>query len=74
MEKVVTDFLEELGYDSSVVDEDQEKRVNEWLTWFGGKTKQHNYRVYNGKKYVKRTYKTLNITSQSCGESTRKNK
>lgn len=68
MEKIVTDFLNELGYESSIIDEDQEKRVKNWLEWFGGKTKQHNYKVYNGKKYVKRTYKSLNIASQSCGD------
>lgn len=68
MEKIVTDFLNELGYESSIIDKDQEKRVKNWLEWYGGKTKQHNYNVYNGKKYVKRTYKSLNIASQSCGD------
>lgn len=68
MEKIVTDFLNELGYESSIIDEEQEKRVKNWLEWFGGKTKQHNYKVYNGKKYCKKTYKTLNIASQSCGD------
>jgi len=68
MENIVTDFLNELGYESSIIDEEQEKRVKNWLEWFGGKTKQHNYKVYNGKKYCKKTYKTLNIASQSCGD------
>lgn len=68
MEKVVTDFLKELGYESSVIDEEQEKRVKEWLCWYGGKTKYHNYKVYNGKKYCKRTYKSLNIANQACSD------
>lgn len=68
MEKIVTDFLKELGYESNIIDEEQEKRVKEWLGWFGGKTKYHNYSIYNGKKLCKRTYKALNIASQSCGD------
>lgn len=68
MEKIVTNFLKELGYENNVIDEEQEKRVNNWLEWFGGKTKQHNYTIYNGKKLCKRTYKSLNIASQSCGD------
>lgn len=68
MEKVVKDFLNELGYSSDIIDEEQEKRVTEWLTWFGGKTKNHTYYIYNGKKRVKREYKSLNIASQSCGD------
>lgn len=68
MEKIVTDFLKELGYESSIADEKQEKRVKNWLEWFGGKTKQHDYKIYNGKKHCKKTYKTLNIASQSCAD------
>lgn len=68
MEKVVTDFLKEIGYESSIIDEEQEKRVKEWLCWYKGKTKYHNYKVYNGQKYCKRTYKSLNINSQSCSD------
>ena len=43
MEAIVKTVLSELGYDPSVIDTNQEKRVNEWLKWFGGKTKHHNY-------------------------------
>ena len=68
MEKIVTNFLKELGYETNVIDEEQEKRVNNWLEWFGGKTKQHNYTIYNGKRLCNRTYKSLNIASQSCGD------
>lgn len=68
MEKIVTDFLKELGYESNIIDEEQEKRVKEWLSWYGGKTKYHNYKIYNGKKLCKRTYKSLSIASQSCAD------
>ena len=67
MEKVVADFIEELGY-KSAVDENQETRVKNWLNWYKGKTKDHNYYVYNGKKKVKRVLKSLNIVSQSCND------
>lgn len=68
MEKVIKDFIEELGYDPSVIDEEQEKRVNDWLKWYKGKTKYHDYYVYNGQKKVKKTLKSLNIASQACGD------
>lgn len=38
------------------------------MTWFKGKTKQHNVYIYNGKKKSKYEIKTLNIASQSCGD------
>lgn len=68
MEAIVKTVLTELGYDSSIVDTKQEKRVNEWLKWFGGKTKHHDYYIYNGQQKIKKTYKSLNILSQACGD------
>lgn len=68
MEAIVKTVLTELGYDSSVIDTKQEKRINEWLKWFGGKTKHHDYFIYNGAQKVKKTYKSLNILSQACGD------
>ena len=67
MEKVVADFIQQLGY-GSAVDENQETRVKNWLNWYKGKTKDHNYYVYNGQKKIKKTLKSLNIVSQSCND------
>lgn len=67
MEKVVKEFLTQLGYDG-LLDEEQEKRIDKWLKWYKGKTKEHNYTIYTGKKVVKRTLKSLNIISQSCND------
>lgn len=66
MNQTIKDFLKEIGYDESIIDKDQLKRADEWLKWYKGKTKYHNYYVYNGKKKVKQTLKSLNIASQSC--------
>ncbi len=49
-----------------MIDVDQENRVNNWLNWYEGKTKNHIYYVYNGKKKNKCELKSLNIVSQSC--------
>ena len=68
METIVKTVLNELGYDSSIIDTKQEKRVNEWLKWLGGKTKNHEYYIYNGQQKTKMTYKSLNILSQACGD------
>ncbi len=64
--KQIVSFLEEIGYDESIIDEEQNKRVKNWLAWYKGKTKYHDYYVYNGKKKNKRTLKSLNIPCQSC--------
>ena len=68
MEKVVKDFIKELGYSENKIDIEHEKRVDTWLKWLGGKTKYHDYYTYNGKKKNKQTMKSLNIASQSCGD------
>ena len=64
--KKIIEFLNEIGYDESIIDEDQNKRVKKWLSWYKGKTKDHDYYVYNGKKKNKKTLKSLCIPSQSC--------
>lgn len=66
VKKQIVDFLKEIGYDESAIDEEQNNRVKNWLLWYKGKTKYHDYYVYNGKKKNKRTLKSLNIPSQSC--------
>lgn len=66
MEKVVKDFLGTLGY--TKFDEEQENRVNNWLEWYKGKTKEYKYSIYNGKTLVAREFKSLNIISQSCND------
>lgn len=67
MHKVVKDYIEKLGY-KDVIDEEHEKYIDDWLKWFKGKTKKHNYYIYNGKKRNKVEMKSLNIASQSCGD------
>lgn len=68
MKDTIKQIILDLGYDESVLDEDQENRVNLWASWLKGKTKEHQYRIYNGKKYVKKEFKSLNICSQSCSD------
>lgn len=65
MEQIVKDFIKELGFEDSI-NEDHEERVKNWLTWYSGKTKDHNYYVYNGKKRCKKELKSLSIIPQSC--------
>ncbi len=67
MERVVKDFLNEIGY-TNIDNGEQETKVNEWLNIYKGKIKNHEYYVYNGKKKVKQILKSLNIASQSCGD------
>ena len=68
MKDIIKQIVLNLGYDESVLDEEQQDRVNLWLSWLKGKTKDHKYKIYNGKKYKKMEYKSLNITSQSCSD------
>ena len=68
MKETIKQIILGLGYDENVLDENQENRVNLWLNWLKGKTKEHQYRIYNGKKYVRKEFKSLNICSQSCSD------
>lgn len=67
MNKVVTDYIKELGYEN-IIDINHEELVDKWLTWYKGKTPQHTYYIYNGKIKNKYEMKSLNIASQSCGD------
>jgi len=67
MEKIVSNFLEEIGF-KDAIDEDQEERVQNWLKWYKGKTEEHEYFVYNGQKRTKKILKSLNIIPQSCND------
>ena len=49
-----------------MIDTEQENRVANWLKWYEGKTKNHIYYVYNGRRRNKCELKSLNIVSQSC--------
>ncbi len=68
MKDVIVNIIQKLGYDKSVIDEDQNNRVNLWLEYLKGKTKYHRYKIYNGKKYLRKEFKSLNIASQSCSD------
>ena len=68
MEQVVKDFLKEIGYSEDVIDSEQENRVSKWLMWYKGKTKDYCYKIYNGKRYVPKTLKSLCIIPQSCND------
>lgn len=67
MDKVVKDYLKNYGYDNCI-DENQEKRVNEWLEAFKGPTKKYTVKIYNGKSYTKHKIKSLNLPSQACSD------
>lgn len=40
--------------------------IDTWLTWYGGKTAFHEYKVYNGKGYVGCTRATLGMAKKIC--------
>lgn len=67
MDKVIKDYLKTYGYENCV-DEQQEKRVNEWLDIFKGPTKRYTIQIYNGTKYTKHKIKSLNLPSQACSD------
>ena len=67
MDKIVKDFLAKRGYENCI-DENQETRVNSWITLFEGKDKRYNTRFYNGLKYVNYQIKSLGLPTQICGD------
>lgn len=67
MDKIVKDYLKDFGYENCI-DENQEKRVSEWLETYKGPTKEYKIKIYNGKKYIKHKIKSLNLPTQVCGD------
>lgn len=67
MEKIVKDYLTEMGY-TDIIDESQLNKIGEWLNWYKGKTKAHTYKIYNGSKYITCELKSLNLPSQICND------
>ncbi len=67
MNKVVKDYITKLGY-KNAIDENHEKCIEKWLKIFKGKTKEHSYYIYNGKRKNKIEMKSLSIANQSCGD------
>lgn len=67
MDKIVKDYLSAHGYDNCV-DEEQEKRVSNWLDIYKGPTKKYNIKIYNGKNYTNYKIKSLNLPNQVCAD------
>lgn len=67
MDKIVKEYLSQYGY-ASCVDENQEKRVNDWLDNYKGPTKRYTIPIYNGKNYTKYKIKSLNLPNQICAD------
>ncbi len=58
-------LLKTLGY--NVLDDDNARRVNEWLCWYKGYVKEfHNYTVYNGKKSTTQKRASLCMAKKVC--------
>ena len=66
--KTLKKFLEEIGANTSAIDDDHNKRIKNWLSIYQGKSEDHDYYIYNGQKKAKKTMKSLNMPSQSCAD------
>lgn len=61
----VIQYLQGQGY--RVVSEDYYKAIDGWGSWYEGVVKSfHKYKVYNGKRYVKKMRKTLAMPKKVC--------
>lgn len=67
MEKIVKDYLAKMGYKDTINDT-MVNNITTWLEWFQGKTKEHQYRVYNGANYIDCTLKSLSLPNQICND------
>ena len=68
MKQQIIQFLQEIGIDKSIIDDNQENRVKKWLDIYQGKAKDHEYFVYDGKKRKKLILKSLAIPYKSCND------
>lgn len=60
------DILREITNYANLELYDNEEFLNAWGAWYSGKTKWHNYTVYNGKRHVKLTRMTLGMAKRVC--------
>lgn len=55
----IPQYLSKLGYQT--IDAEYQTHIDSWLSWYQGKTKWHEYSVYNGKKKVQQIRATLGM-------------
>lgn len=56
-------LLEKLGH-KNLLSSDWYSTIDLWLNWYGGKAKFHEYRIYNGQRFVPCTRKTLSMAKK----------
>lgn len=65
MDKHVIDFLQSRGI--KVIKEDIESKLKLWESWYKGSVDDfHTYKVYEGKKQLKKKRRTLNMAARVC--------
>lgn len=63
----IFEILETEGY--SAADPNFYQKIDEWHAWWRGDVKKfHHYSVFNGKKKISQTRKTLNMPQQACAD------
>ncbi len=63
----IFEILEQEGY--TAVDVSFYSQIDKWHEWWRGDVKSfHYYSIFNGKKKIKQTRKTLNMPQQACAD------
>lgn len=66
MKEKIKEFLREIGFNPNLAETKHSKQVDKWLRIFKGKTKEHEFYIYNGLNRNKQTIKTLGMAYRSC--------
>jgi A118 family predicted phage portal protein len=64
-EDAIRAIFEKLGY-KDLLSSAWYARINDWAAWYGGKTKFHDYTIYNGANMLSCVRKTLGMAKKAC--------
>lgn len=62
--EVVGNYLKRANYNVAYLP--YFEKIQEYLSWYRGKTDWHEYRRWNGNKYIKKSKKTLDMAKTCC--------
>lgn len=61
---VISKYLKDSGYNVAYIDYGE--KIQEFLSWYKGKTGFHNYKIYNGENFIECERASLNMAKTVC--------
>lgn len=51
---------------NDLINEKNSRQIEEWESWYVGKTNWHSYKIYNGHRYIKKDRMSLQMAKRVC--------